>query len=186
METIDYEWTPLSVAQVRVGLHRFLADTDHGAPGLWELELIRQEREFWLPRHAEGDTPAEVAGWLARQHVDQISKARLYLLDDTAGDLAVHAGGKMRTQGSLPPAPPAPHGLLVSAAGLGYSSDGMELVAVSWGPLDDGEGWWVTWWADMRAHLADQHVHARTGRTRCTSSGRCTTSPPARCSACTT
>lgn len=151
MRTLDYDWTPETVAEARFGLYEFLADPTRAAE-LWALELHAAERAFYVPAELDGRSHADAARWLAQARAEQVGQARLYLLDDGAGDLATHAGARLRDRGVRGGgAPPSPYGLLLSPAGLGFSDDGMEMVAASWAPHD--QGWWVTWWADIRDYL---------------------------------
>lgn len=48
-------------------------------------------------------------------------------------------------------APPKPYGLMLCPNGLGYSADGMVVIAAAWGRIHDG--YWVTWWADAREYI---------------------------------
>lgn len=148
----SFAWSVDKTAAVRSLTYLFLTRMGEMA---WATELDRGHVHF-VPPDAAGVPRGELAAWLARAQADRIARARLFYFEPPASELAIQAGGDLRA-GTLPISadlgPPAPYGMMLCPSGLGYSHDGMRLIAINWGPLTGG-GWWVTWWADMREYVA--------------------------------
>lgn len=151
MTELDYHWTPDAVAIARFNAYGFLSGRGR-AEALW-TRMLEAGEPVWAPPDVPDQAPADRARWLADAQADRIARARLFLLEGAAGDLAIQAGGDVRAGHLDVRTPPTPYGLLFSPAGLGYSADGMELLAAHWGPYGDQGDYWVTWWADAREFL---------------------------------
>ena len=144
---MDYEQTERETARVRFNLWGFLTDPQR-ATWLWN-RMMQNGEPLWVPPEACDVQQSDLAAWLAREQAERVSRARLYFLEPSAGDLAIQGGSLMRTGEIMPdPRPPVPYGLLLCPNGIGYSADGMQIIATCWSPCADG--YWVSWWADSR------------------------------------
>lgn len=150
MSELHYELTPWNVRSVRVNLFGFLSQ-EFRAPRTW-AEDIRAGRPMFAPPGSEKVPHDELGAWLAAEQAARVAQARLFWLDPSVGDLAIQVGGDMSVPGGIAPVrPPRPYGLMLCPNGLGYSADGMVVIAAAWGPIH--EGYWVTWWADAREYI---------------------------------
>lgn len=142
-----FGWSADKLPEVRALAHAFLG---RYATALWADEEAGGIVQF-LPIEGSAVPAHRRMQWLADQHRDRMAKARLTFFEETAGELAIRVGGDVRSGriSVFDAQPPSPYGLLMSPAGLGYTADGMPLIAANWGPTAGGRCW-VTWWADMR------------------------------------
>lgn len=141
MSITDYPLTPEHVPTLRYQAVGFLTQ-QHRAVSLWH-QMIVHEEQVWAPPDLEHLPAQQRAQWLAHEQATHLSRARLYHLDEAGTDLATRVGAELRA-GTVPmPWPPSQYGMVLCPNGLGYSQDGMRLIACHWSPLQgtpDGPG----------------------------------------------
>lgn len=152
---LDAEWTPERTAVARNLAVWYLTHL-----GRDELNAeIAAGREYWMPEDAgnlpEGERGTRLASWIR----DGLARTRLFYLEPAAGELAIQTGADLRTGTSLIK-PPTPYGFLISPGGVGYTADGMQLIAAAWQPTETG--WAASWFTDTREWLdflvKDRHI----------------------------
>lgn len=158
-----FSWSADKLHITRQLATRFLARV---AGEVFRAEIELGTRPFYVPSDAiaagvcGSDATPMFGDWLARAEAERVARARLIYLEPPVGELAIQVGADLRTRGiDNSFRTPAPYGLVLCPSGLGYTSDGMQLIAAHWGPAAAG-GWWVTWWADMRSYVAWTREHA--------------------------
>lgn len=130
---------------------------------LWQHMLESGEFADWLPPQSAEIGSAELGRWLGAAQAQRLAKARLFYLEPAASELCLQAGADHRVGNRFVDCmPPTRYGMLVCPGGIGYSHDGLQLVAAHWGPTE--QGWWVSWWCDTREYfewLVTEHGVAR-------------------------
>ncbi|MET9263718.1 hypothetical protein [Amycolatopsis sp. NPDC004079] len=130
---LDAEWTPERSAVARNIAVWYLRDK-----GAAELEMeIARGAQYWLPAEGAGVPTSGRGARLAKWVAEGLARARLFYLEPAVGELAIQAGADVRT-GPGAFGPPVPYGMVVSPGGLGYTSDGMQLIAAAWQPTETG------------------------------------------------
>ncbi|MFC0431064.1 hypothetical protein [Kutzneria buriramensis] len=156
-----FGWSADKLRMARHLAKRFLGEI---AGELFRTEISTGARPYLVPSDALAagvcgpDATPEFGDWLAQAEAERVARARLFYLEPPVGELAIQVGADLRTRGIGSLRPPAPYGLVLCPSGLGYTADGMQLIAAHWGPAVAG-GWWITWWADMRSYVAWTREH---------------------------
>ncbi|MFC0435028.1 hypothetical protein [Kutzneria buriramensis] len=152
-----FSWSADKLHLTRQLAKRFLTEV---AGELFRTEIALGARPYFVPSEAisagicSSDATPAFGDWLASAEAERVARARLTYLEPPVGELAIQVGANLRTRGIGDSfRAPTPYGLVLCPSGLGYTSDGMQLVAAHWGPAVGG-GWWITWWADMRSYVA--------------------------------
>lgn len=160
------------------GLYRLRRSTHRAiillGEGVWAETQRLTGRLYTPPAISRLPAPQQPKA-LAADEATRIARANLYGLDEAATTAAVTLSAQLSDHAPSEPEPgisrllpavavkpPAESGLLRWTSGVGYTSDGIPLIACHWGPLP--EGTWLSWWADNR--IATQTDVTRHGRTQ--------------------
>ncbi|GAB3870469.1 hypothetical protein GCM10029964_005040 [Kibdelosporangium lantanae] len=127
------------------------------APRLWAAEMVDEKGipwrnpPFFVPAAAEHLPVDAKARYLADAEHRRLVDAELYHLDAEATAIALAT--PVASSPDVIGLAPAPSGLLVWETPIPAAARG-PIVAVSWGPVEDG-GMLTTWWSERHGQLID-------------------------------
>lgn len=155
---IDPKTRPKAIWELRRSTHRYLT---RYAVASWVQQEHAGAGEPHVPpslEHLHGDKRRKT---LARHEAGRISRAALYGCEAAVTTLAIDLGAMLRTRAHANAVmtaghpsvvatsdirPPAPCGFLRWGNGVGYTPDGIPVIACHWETI--AEGCWIVFWAD--------------------------------------